>query len=73
LSFVRSSGVGLRLTAHHFSPGRDRSGRGCFDSFRAMVRTGYIQVDGLATKPVETNRYVFGDGTDNKRAPWGVY
>jgi hypothetical protein len=47
--------------------------RQSFDGFRALVRTGGIQVDGFATKPVETNRYVFDDGPDNNRALWGVY
>ena len=47
--------------------------RQSFDGFRAMVRTGDIQVDGFATKPVETNRYVFDDGPDNNRALWGLY
>lgn len=47
--------------------------RQSFDGFRAIVRTGDIQVDGFATRPVETNRYVFDDGSDNDRALWGVY
>ncbi len=47
--------------------------RQSFDGFRAMVRRGDIQVDGFATKPVETNRYVFDDGSDNARALWGLY
>jgi hypothetical protein len=47
--------------------------RQSFDGFRAMVRTGDFQVDAFVTKPVETNRYVFDDGTDNNRALWGLY
>ncbi len=30
-------------------------------------------MDGFATKPVETNRYVFDDGPDNNRGLWGLY
>ncbi len=47
--------------------------RQSFDGFRAMVRAGDIQVDGFVTKPVQTNRYVFDDGTDNNRGLWGLY
>jgi hypothetical protein len=47
--------------------------RQSFDGFRAILRTGDIRVDGFATKPTETNRYVFDDGPDNNRALWGVY
>jgi hypothetical protein len=47
--------------------------RQSFDGFRATVRRGNIQVDGFATRPVDTNRYVFDDGTDNNRALWGLY
>jgi hypothetical protein len=47
--------------------------RQSFDGFRATARTGDIQVDAFATRPVETNRYVFDDGTDNNRALWGLY
>src|SRR5271169_3680802 len=47
--------------------------RQSFDGFRAMFRTGDIKVDAFATRPVETKRYVFDDGTDNRRGLWGVY
>jgi hypothetical protein len=47
--------------------------RQSFDGFRAMVHRGDIQVDGFATKPVETNRYVFDDRTDPNRGLWGLY
>ncbi len=47
--------------------------RQSFDGFRAKVRAGDIQVDGFVTKPVQTNRYVFDDGTDNNRGLWGLY
>jgi hypothetical protein len=47
--------------------------RQSFDGFRGMVRTGDIRVDVFATKPVQTNRYVFDDGTDNNRGLWGLY
>jgi len=47
--------------------------RQSFDGFRAMLRTGDIKVDAFAAKPVETKRYVFDDGTDNRRGVWGLY
>jgi hypothetical protein len=47
--------------------------RQSFDGFRTIVRKGHIQVDGFATRPVETNRYGFDDGTDNSRGLWGLY
>lgn len=47
--------------------------RQSFDGFRTMFNTGDIKVDTFVTRPVETNRYVFDDGTENDRWLWGVY
>lgn len=47
--------------------------RQSFDGFRAMYRTGAVQIDGFATKPALTNRHVFDDGPDNTKALWGTY
>jgi hypothetical protein len=47
--------------------------RQSFDGFRLMYRTGEVQIDGFATKPAQTNRYVFDDGPDNTKALWGTY
>ncbi len=47
--------------------------RQSFDGFCAMFRTENLKVDALVTRPVETKRYVFDDGTDNSRGLWGVY
>ncbi len=47
--------------------------RQSFDGFRAIFRTGDVRVDGFATKPAETNRHVFDDGSDNNRGLWGAY
>lgn len=47
--------------------------RRSFDGFRAMYRMGEVQIDGFATKPTQTRRHVFDDGTDNDQALWGVY
>ena len=44
-----------------------------FDGFRAILRSGDVQIDAFATKPVQTNRYVFDDGPDNTKALWGAY
>jgi hypothetical protein len=47
--------------------------RQSFDGFRAILRSGEVQVDGFVTKPVQTNRHVFDDGPDNTKALWGTY
>lgn len=47
--------------------------RQSFDGFRLTYRGGEVQLDGFATRPAETNRYVFDDDTDNSKALWGVY
>jgi len=47
--------------------------RQSFDGFRLMYRTTEVQLDGFATKPAETKRHVFDDGTDNSKALWGAY
>ncbi|MGE5463044.1 MAG: alginate export family protein, partial [Syntrophothermus sp.] len=47
--------------------------RQAFDGFRVMYRSGPVAVDGIATRPVESNKYVFDDETDHKQGLWGVY
>ncbi len=47
--------------------------RQSFDGFRLMFRTGEVRIDGFAARPVQTNRYVFDDGSDSGKALWGTY
>lgn len=47
--------------------------RQSFDGFRVIYRGGDVQIDGFATKPAQTNRHVFDDGTDTAKALWGTY
>ena len=47
--------------------------RQSFDGFRGIYRKGELQIDGFATKPVQTKRYVLDDGTDNSKGFWGSY
>ncbi|MBJ6724436.1 alginate export family protein [Geomesophilobacter sediminis] len=47
--------------------------RQSFDGFRLMYRLGDLAVDGIATRPVKSNKYTFDDGTDPSQALWGVY
>ncbi len=47
--------------------------RQSFDGFRAIYRSGEVQLDAFATKPAQTNRHVFDDGPDNTKALWGTY
>ena len=47
--------------------------RQSFDGFRLTYRGEGMQIDGFATRPVETNRDIFDDKTDNSKALWGVY
>ena len=47
--------------------------RQSFDGFRAIYSTGEVRIDGFATRPAETNRHIFDDGTDNNRGLWGIY
>jgi len=47
--------------------------RQSFDGFRLMYRREEVKIDGFATKPSQTDRYVFDDGPDNSRALWGTY
>jgi hypothetical protein len=47
--------------------------RRSFDGFRTMFHTGDIKVDTFVTRPTETNRYVFDDGTESGRWLWGIY
>ncbi|HJV35374.1 alginate export family protein [Geomonas sp.] len=47
--------------------------RQSFDGFRVMYRSGSLAVDGIATRPAESNRYIFDDGTNHSQGLWGVY
>jgi hypothetical protein len=47
--------------------------RQSFDGFHALYRIGEVQVDGFATRPARTKRYVFDDATDQDQALWGLY
>jgi Alginate export len=47
--------------------------RQSFDGFRLMYRTGEVRIDGFATRPAQTNRYVFDDRSDSNKALWGTY
>ncbi|HJV65678.1 MAG TPA: alginate export family protein [Geomonas sp.] len=47
--------------------------RQSFDGFRVMYRAGGLAVDGIATRPAESNLYTFDDGTNHRQGLWGVY
>jgi len=47
--------------------------RQTFDGLRLMVQTAKWRVDAFATKPVETDRGIFDDSTDQSRSFWGLY
>lgn len=47
--------------------------RQSFDGVRVILRKKGWQIEGLATKPVETDRGVFDDGPDHARTFWGAY
>lgn len=47
--------------------------RQSFDGFRALYRVGELSIDGFATRPAQTKRYAFDDGTDDDQALWGGY
>jgi hypothetical protein len=47
--------------------------RRSFDGLRTILGAGGWSVEAFATRPVETNRYVFDDSTDAAVAFWGVY
>lgn len=47
--------------------------RQSFDGARLILRIKSWQVEGVATKPVETNRGVLDDAPDHARSFWGVY
>jgi hypothetical protein len=47
--------------------------RQSFDGFRFIYRGPDVQVDAFATRPAETNRYVFDDAPDSAKAFWGTY
>ncbi|GFO54814.1 alginate export family protein [Geomonas sp. Red276] len=47
--------------------------RQSFDGFRLMYRAGEVAIDGIATRPVLSNRHVFDDYASHNQALWGVY
>ncbi len=47
--------------------------RQAFDGFRLMYRAGGVAIDGFATRPAQTKRQIFDDGTDTNRGLWGAY
>jgi hypothetical protein len=47
--------------------------RQSFDGLRGMLRVGEWQLDGIATRPVQTKPHLFDDDIDNHRALWGIY
>ncbi|HEY5976068.1 MAG TPA: alginate export family protein, partial [Geobacteraceae bacterium] len=47
--------------------------RQSFDGLRASYTTMGSRMDCFIARPVETNQYVFDDGSDNSRALWGAY
>jgi hypothetical protein len=47
--------------------------RQSFDGLRAILSVSGWRIDGLITKPVETDRGVFDDAPDHTRTFWGVY
>jgi len=47
--------------------------RQSFDGARVILKSERWRVDAFGTKPVETKRNTFDDGTDNSRTFWGVY
>lgn len=47
--------------------------RQSFDGFQLLYRTGDVRIDAFATRPAQTNRRSFDDGSDNTRALWGSY
>jgi hypothetical protein len=47
--------------------------RQSFDGVRLGWRSGQWQIDGLATKPVQTKQGLFDDAWDPARSFWGVY
>ena len=47
--------------------------RRSFDGLRVTWHEGVWNIDGFATRPVQTNREIFDDHTDHTQAFWGVY
>ncbi len=47
--------------------------RQSFDGLRATLNLRYWRIDGILTKPVETNPDVFDDSSDHTRTFWGLY
>lgn len=47
--------------------------RQSFDGFRLMYRSGEVQVDGFATRPVRTKNHAFDDDSDSSKGLWGAY
>ena len=74
-------GLTLRIGRQELSLGSSRlvsfregpNVRQSFDGLRVGWHRGDWQIDGLATKPVETNQGFFDDAWDHTRSLWGVY
>ncbi len=47
--------------------------RQSFDGFRAILHSGWMQIDAFVSRPVTTKRYVFDDDTDDSKTLWGTY
>ncbi len=47
--------------------------RQSFDGVKLIATLGDWRVDSFVTRPVETNRGAFDDGSDRDRAFWGIY
>lgn len=47
--------------------------RQSFDAVRGLWHTPDVQLDAFVSRPVETKRGVFDDGSNRKQAFWGVY
>ena len=74
-------GLTLRLGRQEIALGSSRlvsfregpNVRQSFDGLRLAWHRGEWQIDGFATKPVETKQGVFDDAWDHTRSFWGVY
>ena len=47
--------------------------RQSFDGLRVMLTTAPWRIDAFVTLPVETNRRIFDDASDDTRVFWGLY
>ena len=47
--------------------------RQSFDGLRVLLTTAPWQIDAFVTVPVETNRRIFDDASDDTRVFWGLY